>query len=277
MLFNNLFFFHRFLAYLTLIVSSRTLKINTKEAMLMKRDVSVETKKAQFMVEKAMDDITRATCKVLMDYVSRMYVTSFAKAIAYLGLESEDAIDLLDNMDYDTRRQVEAFAKGYQKSDAQVISKVEHIVTSSGMDFTNDYKIIQDNIILSGKVFAEEAVHNFQNKTPIFQKKIEDCLFSFEDFQYLDDRAIQKVLRDTDIQELAKALKNASTEVQDKIFRNMSQRAATMLKEDMEWMGPVRAQDVVEAQANLVKIVFRLSNNGDILLTMKEDIEKLYI
>ena len=79
------------------------------------------------------------------------------------------------------------------------------------------------------------------------------------------------------MQELAKALKGASTEVQTKIFRNMSQRAATMLKEDMEWMGPVRAQDVVAAQANLVKIVFRLSNNGDILITQKEDIGKLYI
>lgn len=243
----------------------------------MKRDVSVEVKKAQFMVEKAMDDITRATRKVLMDYVSRMYVTSFAKAIAYLGLESEEANSLLNTMDADTRHQIEAFAKGYQKSDAQVISEVEHIVTSSGMDFTDDYKIIKDNIILPGKAFAEEAVHNFQNETPIFQKKIEDCLFSFEDFQNLDDRAIQKVLRDIDMQELAKALKGASTKVQAKIFRNMSQRAATMLKEDMEWMGPVRAQDVVAAQANLVKIVFRLSNNGDILITLKEDIGKLYI
>lgn len=63
------------------------------------------------MIEKAMDDITRATRKVLIDYVSRMYVTSFAKAITYLSLESEDAIDLLDNMDYDTRRQVEALLK----------------------------------------------------------------------------------------------------------------------------------------------------------------------
>lgn len=243
----------------------------------MTRDVSIEVKKAQFMVEKAMDDITRATRKVLMDYVSRMYVTSFAKAIAYLGLESEDAIDLLDNMDYDTRCQVEAFTKSYQKSDAQVISEVEHIITSSGMDFTDDYKIIKDNIILSGKAFAEEAVHKFQNETPLFLKKIEDCLFSFEDLQYLDDRAIQKVLRDIDMQELAIALKGASTEVQVKIFRNMSQRVATMLKEDMEWMGPVRTQDVDAAQANLVKIVFRLSNNGDILLTLKEDIGNLYL
>ncbi len=243
----------------------------------MKKDVSDEAKKAQFMVERAMGDITRATRKVLMDYVSKMYVVSFAKAIAYLGLESEDAISLLNTMDADTRRQVEAFAKGYQKSDAQVISEVEHIVTSSGIDFTDDYKIIKDNIILSGKAFAEKAVHNFQNETPIFQKKIEDCLFSFEDFQHLDDRAIQKVLRETDMQELAKALKGTSTEVQAKIFRNMPQRSANMLKEDMEWMGPVRAQDVDAAQANLVKIVFRLSNIGDILLTLKEDLEKVYI
>ena len=227
----------------------------------MKNEVSDEVKEAQFLVEKSMGDITRATRKVLMDYVSKMYVSSFAKVIAYLGLESEDAIDLMDNMDADTRRQVEVFAKDYQKSDTQVISEVEHIITSSGMDFTDDYKIIKDNIILSGKAFVEEAVQNFQKETPIFQKKIEDCLFSFEDFQYLDDRAIQKVLRDTDQQVLAKALRGASSEVQDKIFRNMSKRAATMLKEDMEWMGPVRIQDVEAAQANLVKIVFRLSNN----------------
>ena len=82
------------------------------------------------------------------------------------------------------------------------------------------------------EVFAEEAVHDFKNETPIFQKKIEDCLFCFEDFQYLDDKAIRKVLRDTDMQELAKALRGASTEVQNRIFRNMSQRAAAMLKED---------------------------------------------
>lgn len=236
----------------------------------MKNESSAEMK-AQAIVENTMGDITRATRKVLMDYVSNMYLVSFAKAIAYLGLESEDANSLLNTMNADTRRQVEAFAKDYQKSDAKVISEVEHIVTASGMDFTDDYKIIKDNIILSGKTFAENAVHNFQNETPIFKKKIEDCLFCFEDFQYLDDRAIQKVLRETDMQELAKALKGASTEVQAKIFRNMPQRSANMLKEDMEWMGPVREKDVNAAQASLVKIVFHLANNGDILIFSRDE------
>ena len=243
----------------------------------MKREVSVEANKAQVMVEQAMGDITRATRKVLMDYVSNMYLVSLAKAIAYLGLESEDALDLLNSMDDEIRCQVESFAKGYQKSDAQVISEVEHIITASGMDFTDDYRIIKENITLSGKTFAEEAVHNFQKETPIFRKKTEDCLFSFEDFQYLDDRAIQKVLRDSDQQILAKALRGASTEVQDKFFRNMSKRESSMLKEDMEWMGPVRTQDVETAQASLVQIVFNLSNKGDILISLKDDYGKLCI
>ena len=71
----------------------------------MKNELSAEMK-AQSIVENTMGDITRATRKVLMDYVSNMYLVSFAKAIAYLGLESEDANSLLNTMNADTRRQV---------------------------------------------------------------------------------------------------------------------------------------------------------------------------
>ena len=240
--------------------------------MLMNKELSVEEKKAQTIVENTMGDITRATRKVLMDYVSKMYVTSFAKVIAYLGLESEDAISLMNTMDSETRRQIISLAKDYQKTDTQVISEVEHIITASGMDFTEDYKIIKKNISLSEKTFVEEAVHKFQTETPIFPKKLEDCLFSFEDFQYLDDRAIQLIIRETDQVTQAKALKGASIKVQERFFQNMTQRAATMLKEDMEWMGPVRTKDVAEAQSSLVQTVFHLSEKGNIVISTKEDI-----
>jgi flagellar motor switch protein FliG len=82
----------------------------------------------------------------------------------------------------------------------------------------------------------------------------------------LDDRAIQKVLREVDSQELAKALKSVDTEVQDKIFRNMSKRAAGMLKEDMEYMGPVRLKDVEEAQQKIVSIIRHLEDTGEIVV-----------
>ena len=68
------------------------------------------------------------------------------------------------------------------------------------------------------------------------------------------------------VEELAKALKSVDTEVQDKIFGNMSKRAASMLKEDMEFMGPVRLKDVEEAQQKIVSIIRRLEDNGDIVI-----------
>lgn len=91
-------------------------------------------------------------------------------------------------------------------------------------------------------------------------------MFVFEDIVMLDDRAIQKVLREVDTQELAKALKSVDTEVQDKIFRNMSKRAASMLKEDMEFMGPVRLKDVEEAQQKIVSTIRRLEDGGEIVI-----------
>ena len=242
----------------------------------MKNELSAE-QKAQTIVETTMGDITRATRKVLMDYVSNMYLVSFAKAIAYLGLESEDAISLLNTMDADTRRQVEAFAKGYQKSEPQVVSEVEHIITANGMNFDEDYKKLKENLILSDQQFTEKAVRSFRSETPISQKKLNNCIFAFEDIINLDDRAIQKTLRDVDQQELAKALKGASTEIQNKFFRNLPVRCATMLKEDMEFMGPVIITDVKKAQARIVKIILQLEAKGEIVIVAKHEISKLLV
>ena len=98
-------------------------------------------------------------------------------------------------------------------------------------------------------------------------------MFVFEDIVMLDDRAIQKVLREVDTQELAKALKSVDTEVQDKIFRNMSKRAASMLKEDMEYMGPVRLKDVEESQQKIVSVIRRLEDSGEIVIARSADDE----
>lgn len=82
----------------------------------------------------------------------------------------------------------------------------------------------------------------------------------------LDDRSIQKVLREVDNIDLATALKGAGGEVQERIFCNMSQRAATMLREDMEFMGPARKCDIEEAQVKIVKTIRRLEKDGDIVI-----------
>ena len=114
---------------------------------------------------------------------------------------------------------------------------------------------------------SEKAIiESLEEEDPDLAEEIKKRMFVFEDIVMLDDRAIQKVLREVDTQELSKALKSVDTEVQDKIFRNMSKRAASMLKEDMEFMGPVRLKDVEEAQQKIVSTIRRLEDAGEIVI-----------
>jgi flagellar motor switch protein FliG len=91
-------------------------------------------------------------------------------------------------------------------------------------------------------------------------------MFLFEDIITLDDRNIQQVLREVDTKELTVALKGVGGEVQDAIFRNMSERAATNIREELEFMGPVRVKDVEEAQQKVVAVIRRLEESGAIVI-----------
>ena len=100
---------------------------------------------------------------------------------------------------------------------------------------------------------------------------VKKLMFVFEDIILLDDRAIQQVLKEVDQKELAIVLKGASDEVKEKIFSNMSSRAAEIIKEDMEYMGPVRVRQVEEAQQRVVAIIRRLEEAGEITISRGEE------
>lgn len=240
-----------------------------------KDDFLIESKKAQFMVSNAMTDITKATRKVLQDYVHNQYLVSFAKVIAYLGTESEESLELLAEMDFETREKVRNLAADFNKHDEAVTKEVEHIVTTSGINIQPDFQIIKEYLLKTGNSFVDSVVHDFKEETPIFKRQLEDCIFNFEDIKYLTDRDIQKILRETDQVTLATALKGVDTEIQDKFFCNMSTRAATMLKEDMEFMGPVPISEVEKCQVSIVQTIFRLAESNQIVLTYLSGIEEL--
>ena len=96
-------------------------------------------------------------------------------------------------------------------------------------------------------------------------------MFGFEDLVLLDDRSVQKVLRQVDTNDLAKALKAVAPEVQDKIFRNMSKRAVTLLKEDMAAKGPVKVEDVEAAHHRILDIVRALEAEGEIVVLRPDE------
>jgi flagellar motor switch protein FliG len=92
-------------------------------------------------------------------------------------------------------------------------------------------------------------------------------MFVFEDIMLLDDRGIQRMLKEVDTKELALALKGASETVGEKFFKNMSSRASEMMKDDMGFMGPVRLKDVEGAQQRIVDIVRKLEDEGEIVIS----------
>ena len=100
---------------------------------------------------------------------------------------------------------------------------------------------------------------------PELADEIRKKMFVFEDILTLDDRSIQRVLREVDNNELAIALKSANEDVQNAIFNNLSKRLAAMIREDMDFMGPVRMKDVEEAQQKIVNIIRKLEDSGEIV------------
>ena len=114
---------------------------------------------------------------------------------------------------------------------------------------------------------TERAIFDsLEEEHPELAEEVRRMMFLFEDIVTLDDRSIQQLLREVDTKELAIALKGPRDEVKDTIFRNMSERAATNIREDLEFMGPVRVKQVEEAQQKVVEIIRRLEESGQIVI-----------
>ncbi len=112
----------------------------------------------------------------------------------------------------------------------------------------------------------EEVLSKIEKESSQMAEAIRNTMFVFEDIKNLDDRAVCEVLKEVSNNNLAKALKGASGEVQDKFFSNLSERAVTVIKEDLETMGPLRLSDMEVAQHSIARTVRRLENEGRIII-----------
>ena len=109
-------------------------------------------------------------------------------------------------------------------------------------------------------------IESLSETDPELAEEIRKRMFVFEDVILLDDRAIQQVLKSVESKDLSLALKGSSEDVSEKVFKNMSKRAADMLREDMEFAGPVRVKDVQEAQQRIVNVIRKLEETGEIVI-----------
>lgn len=114
---------------------------------------------------------------------------------------------------------------------------------------------------------AEQIIDDIEENDPELADEIKQMMFVFDDIVLVDDKGLQKVLRSVESQELAVALKASSEEVKEKIFKNMSERAADILKEEMEVSGAVRMKDVTDAQQKITRIIQEMERKGELIIS----------
>lgn len=144
--------------------------------------------------------------------------------------------------------------------------RISAFVTQEFFEEVGGVQRVAEILNLADRATEKAVLESLEEESPDLVETIRRLMFVFEDILKVDDRGIQKVLKEVDQQELALALKTASTELRDKIFRNMSERASQLIKEEMDFMGPVRVSDVESAQQRIVDIVRRLEDAGEIII-----------
>ncbi|GHV67446.1 flagellar motor switch protein FliG [Spirochaetia bacterium] len=217
------------------------------------------------------DFIRRTDPAHLLNFIQQEHPQTIALILAYL--EPAKASIILQSLPSEVQSDVARRIATMDRTSPEVLREVERVLekklsTLSSEDYTTagGVESIVEILNLVDRGSEKQIIEALEDEDPELAEEIKKRMFVFEDIVMLDDRAIQKVMREVDSAELSKALKSVDTEVQDKIFKNMSKRAAQMLKEDMEFMGPVRLKDVEESQQKIVAIIRHLEDTGEIVV-----------
>ena len=229
-----------------------------------------ESKELIEKVKSRFDAANQKTFNLIEDFIAGGYEENLARLLIYLPDERRRLA--LQKLPENVREKVSSILNTFgekKNSDPDIMSAVGTVLKNA--DFYGEKAAHE--IIQNGDVYFLSAVES-ENKNlfevnPLLSMNVEYYLVNMNVLVDLDDRSLQKWLREVETQDLAKALKETDAEVQNKIFRNMSHRAAAMLREDMEFMGPIRKSDVLETQKKLIGILKRLNEEGEIVISKK--------
>lgn len=194
-------------------------------------------------------------------------------AIVLVHLETAVASDILAKMPDELKTEVAMRIAGLDKVSAGMVAEIncvfEEILKNKDTAvtrLTGGVERLAEILNQSDEHSSQLILGAIEEGTPELAAQIKQMMFVFEDLVLVDDRGFQKVLRKIETGELATALKAASEEVKDKVFRNMSARAGEMLQEEMANMGPVRMKDVSDAQQKITAIIQEMDSKGELII-----------
>lgn len=235
---------------------------------------------------KAMDIINRLTANLqvrpfdfarkadpgqILNFIQNEHPQTIALVLSYL--EAQQAAMILSALPQESQAEVAKRIAMMDSTSPEVIAQVEQVLEQKlsatvTQDYTQAGGIEAIVAVLNGVDRGTERtiLDSLEIQDPELAEEIKKRMFVFEDIATLDNRSIQRVIRDVENADLQLSLKVSSEEVREVIFRNMSKRMADTFKEEMEFMGPVRLRDVEEAQSRIVAIIRRLEEAGEIII-----------
>jgi len=207
----------------------------------------------------------------LLNFIQNEHPQTIALIMAYL--DPDQAATILSSLSQERQAEVAKRIAIMDRTSPEVIREVERVLERKlsslvTQDFTTagGVKAIVEVLNRVDRTTEKTIIETLEVDNPELTEEIKRLMFVFEDIVMLDDRSLQMVLREVDGKDLSLALKATPKEVASKVFKNMSTRAADMLKEEIEFMGPVKIRDVEEAQQKIVNVIRNLEDKGEIVV-----------
>ena len=243
-----------------------------EKALGTEKAMSVIGKLTASLQVKPFEFVRKTDASQLLNFIQDEHPQTIALILSYLSPVQSALI--ISALSPERQADVAKRVAMMDRTSPDIIKEVEKILESKLANLVNqDYTIIGgvdavvDILNSVDRGTEKHIMETLEIEEPELADEIRKKMFVFEDILLLDDRSIQRVLRDVDNNDLAIALKGANEQVQTAIFNNLSKRLSAMIREDMEYMGPVRMKDVEEAQQKIVNIIRKLEDSAEIVIS----------
>lgn len=244
-------------------ILTQSMEAKTAERVL--QQIQTQVQKTPFAF------LQRAESENVLTFIQDEHPQTIALIVCHLPYHK--AAEIMGGLPMQKQIEVIKRIANMEQTNPEVIREVEKGLESrlsnmlmQSMEKAGGVPTVSEILNLADRATEKAILEGLEADDPDLVEQIRRLMFVFEDIMMVNDKGIQAVLKEVDNDELTLALKTASPELQAKIFANMSERAAALIKEDMQFMGPVRVSDVEAAQQRIVDIVRRLEEAGDVVI-----------
>lgn len=230
---------------------------------------------------RGFDILKKADPAQIASFLAKEHPQTIAFILSYLP--PDQIADILTHFEQGLRVEVITRIATLGKVSPELVKEIESVMEQiaestlrPGATMRGGSQLVAAILNKSSSALAKSLLEAIEARDPALADDIKRQMFLFEDIVLIDDRGVQRILREVDKRDLALALKVADEKVRQKIFKNMSERAAAVIKEELEFMGPVRLKEVEAAQARIIEVIRRLAEQEEIVIAGRGK-EEVYV